>query len=191
MDVLERESEWSEIKGDAIDLGSDLQHSLKNLAILQRQDIKINLVIQKLENNKLVDFYMLEKEILFRHDRYLDMWQEMIPECLTDQLVDCNHSKLGHPGVYKTTLYLRQFYYWKSMNKENYAYEVGSLRFRYGVFFEYHYPFSTGFTPLKLHFDCKPTDQMKSLICYPKLNDLYQDAKITLTRETINRNFEK
>ena len=42
----------------------------------------------------------------------------VIPECLTNQLVDCIHSKLGYPGVYKTTMYLRQFYYCKSMNKE-------------------------------------------------------------------------
>ena len=109
MDVLERKSEGSEIECDAIDLGSHLQQSLKNLVILLRQDIQINLVIQKLENNKLVDFYMLEKEIFFRHDRYSDVWQVMIPECLTNQLVDCIHSKLGHPVVYKTTMYLRQF----------------------------------------------------------------------------------
>ena len=118
VDVLERDLGGSEIESDAIDLRSDLQQSLKNLAILQRQDIQINLVIQKLENNKLVDFYILEKEILFRHDRYSDVWQLVIPECLKNQLVDCIHSKLRHPGVYKTTMYLRQFYYWKIMNKE-------------------------------------------------------------------------
>ena len=73
VDVLERELVGLETESDAIDLGLDLQQSLKNLAVLQRQDIQINLVIQKLENNKLVDFYILEKEILFRHDRYSDV----------------------------------------------------------------------------------------------------------------------
>ena len=51
--------------------------------------------------------------------------------------------------------------------------------------------FSTGFTPLELHFDCKPTDQIKSLICYPKVDDISQDAKIILAREKINKSFEK
>ena len=28
------------------------------------------------------------------------------------------HSKLGHPGVYKTLSYLKKFYYWKTMARE-------------------------------------------------------------------------
>lgn len=30
-------------------------------------------------------------------------------------MIDAIHSKLGHPGVYKTSSYLKQFYYWRRM----------------------------------------------------------------------------
>ena len=51
--------------------------------------------------------------------------------------------------------------------------------------------FSAGFTRLELHFSHKPTDLIKSLICYPKVDHISQDAKIILARERINKNFEK
>lgn len=32
--------------------------------------------------------------------------------------MDCVHSKLGDPGIYKTKMYIKQFYYWKFMGRD-------------------------------------------------------------------------
>lgn len=42
----------------------------------------------------------------------------MIPEVLTRDIINCVHSNLGHPGVYKTAMYIRRFYFWRGMNNE-------------------------------------------------------------------------
>lgn len=65
-----------------------------------------------------MDFYIVENNILFRKDEYLRLWQVVIPVELTRDLILCVHTKLGHPGVHKTTMYLRQFYFWKGMCKQ-------------------------------------------------------------------------
>lgn len=43
----------------------------------------------------------------------------VIPDVLTNDIVNCVHYNLGHVLVFKTTMYIRQFYYWRSMNQHN------------------------------------------------------------------------
>lgn len=67
---------------------------------------------------KKMDLFLLKESILFRRDPDLDVWQVVIPGVLSKNIIDGVHSKLGHPKIYKTRMYIRRFYYWKSMSKE-------------------------------------------------------------------------
>lgn len=119
IDVLLVESQGVELNGcSGLTLTSDLTHDLKNLEALQREDENIRSIIQKVKNKELSRFFVVEEHILFRFDQTLKAWQIVIPEVLTRRIVDCIHTKLGHPGVFKTGAYIRQYYYWKSMNAE-------------------------------------------------------------------------
>lgn len=96
----------------------DLSRSLRNLTNLQREDKNIKVILDQIENNNNFEFFIVKNDILFRHDKILHLWQVEIPVSLTNEIINCVHSKLGHPGVYKTLMYLKQFYYWKKMGPE-------------------------------------------------------------------------
>ena len=98
-------------------MGQDLCESFENLEKLQSLDHHINKIIKRLKEDNSLQMFTFHKNILFRKNKYEDSWQVVIPESITRQLVDCAHSKLSHPGVYKTTMYLRQNYYWKPINR--------------------------------------------------------------------------
>lgn len=51
--------------------------------------------------------------------------------------------------------------------------------------------FSTGFTPIELHFERKVKEQVMNLITFPILKDISHEAKIFLAREKILANYEK
>ena len=118
IDVLCEDSHESGAAINNLDLGKDLCESFESLEKLQSQDHHINKIIKRVKEDNSLQMFTFYKNILFRKNKYEDSWQVVIPEIITRQLIDCVHSKLGHPGVYKTTMYLRQHYYWKSMNRD-------------------------------------------------------------------------
>lgn len=101
-----------------IELGRYLKEQLEHLHIVQNQDISIKGIIDQIKAGKQLDFYVIQEDVLFRRDAILDLWQVVIPTEIATRLIDCVYSKLGHPGVYKTTMYLYQNYYWKKMNRD-------------------------------------------------------------------------
>lgn len=103
---------------EQIILKDEIKQELKNLLTLQNSDPYIKNIIDKIKADQHLDFYTIREGVLFRRDAILDLWQVVIPSELASRLVDCVHSKLGHPGVYKTMMYLRQHYYWQYMNRE-------------------------------------------------------------------------
>lgn len=103
---------------DVIEFEDDFLDSLRNLSHLQNEDSNIKNVLDKINENLYRDIYVVKENIWFRKDPGLNVWQVVIPNTLKYKLIDCIHSKLGHPGVYKTKMYIRQFYYWKSMNRD-------------------------------------------------------------------------
>ncbi|XP_043471737.1 uncharacterized protein LOC122504619 [Leptopilina heterotoma] len=96
----------------------DLENSLKNLADLQHQDEFAMSIFDRIKIGKAEECYLSYNRVLFRMDKFLKLCQVFIPAVLTKRLIDCVHSKLGHPGVYKTLMYLKQFYFWKGMGKQ-------------------------------------------------------------------------
>lgn len=119
IDVIDVEGQTDDLYDCSIvEMHGDLRQSLKNLVNLQRQDNFANGIIVQLDNGRKMDFFILKEDILFRLDPGLNVWQVVIPEILTKNLIDCIHSKLGHPGVFKTNMYIRRFYFWKSMSRQ-------------------------------------------------------------------------
>lgn len=118
IDVLHHESKLFYInKCSGVYFHKGLNDSLNNLATLQRQDSKVNHILTNL-NGALSRYFTLKNDILFRNDESRKTWQVVIPEILTRKIIDCVHSKLGHPGAFKTIAYVRQYYFWRSMGKE-------------------------------------------------------------------------
>lgn len=51
-----------------IEIPRELEESLNNLAVLQRQDHFINFMITRLERGEGIDFFVIKEGILFRSD---------------------------------------------------------------------------------------------------------------------------
>lgn len=100
------------------EISNEVNESLKNLEELQLRDKYIYDIVEKLKANEQTNFYVMRDNVLFRRNEYLGLWQVFIPVEITRDLISCVHTKLGHPRVHKTTMYLRQFYYWKGMCKQ-------------------------------------------------------------------------
>lgn len=120
IDVLELEnvSAGGKYFCNEIEYGRVIRDDLKNLSTLQNSDETILKIINKLRADEIVDFYVMKENVLFRNDAIINLWQVAIPEKLVHRLIDCVHSKLGHPGVYITTMYMRDYYYWKYMKRD-------------------------------------------------------------------------
>lgn len=120
IDVLEIEINSIIVESEisSIDLGDDIRGSLENLAALQKKEPNNQKIFEKLIAGEHVPYYVLEQGILFHRNEWLHLWQVVIPSELTSSLIECVHSKLGHPGVYKTLMYIKRCYYWKGMAQE-------------------------------------------------------------------------
>lgn len=100
--------ECTNYKCNQINYTGELNESLKNFKELQKSDPMSNLIRKKLEGKEFTKNFVIEQGILFRFNEKGGLWQIVIPEILTHRLMDCVHSKLGHPGTYKTSAYLSQ-----------------------------------------------------------------------------------
>lgn len=57
-----------------IDLDKDLRNELKNLSLLQQQDSLIKKIIDDVEINKKIEFFMIHEGVLFRKDNTFKTW---------------------------------------------------------------------------------------------------------------------
>lgn len=101
-----------------IDLKGNLRDSLKNLSKLQRRDSYCQEIYKRIEIDPQLKFYSLEGGVLLEKNLSEGSWQVIIPTEITRQLIDNIHSKLGHPGIFKTIKYIQRFYHCKSMDSE-------------------------------------------------------------------------
>ena len=90
---------------------------LKNLKIEQQKDSNLGKIINSIKNNELSEEFQIYKEILFHKERNSVNWRIVVPENLARELIIVNHEHLGHPRVYKTSEYLKKYYYCKGMLK--------------------------------------------------------------------------
>ena len=100
-----------------------LKTIMKNLKHKQIQDNNISKIIQSLDNNNnnnnsQAQFYQVYQNILFQRGKDNENWCIVVPYSIKNELVIATHEKLGHPGVYKTLLYLSRYYYWRNMKQD-------------------------------------------------------------------------
>ena len=93
----------------------DLARSFKSLGVLQKEDAKVKVIMDKCNSSAEVSNFQIYKHILFHQEKNSAEWRIVIPVKLQESLIDAVHVKLGHPGVYKTIGHLKKFYYWKGM----------------------------------------------------------------------------
>ena len=92
---------------------------IKDIKESQIRDENCKEIVQKIsENGGNEDTYQIYREILFHRENKSANWRIIIPIIMKDKIIEQNHNKFGHPGVYKTLAHLKKFYYWKSMNKD-------------------------------------------------------------------------
>lgn len=100
-------------------MDKDLKDQFKKLVELQQNDEIIMKQKEQLVNNDDGNLYFqIYNDILFHQDQTTKLWQIVVPICLKESLVKFVHSKLGHPGQYKTLQYLKTNYYWKGMARD-------------------------------------------------------------------------
>ena len=97
---------------------NSLKTILKNIKNQQNKDPNLRDIISAIKNNENVENYVSFENIVFHKERENSNWRIAIPEELTQELIIVTHGKIGHPGVYKTLEYLKQFFYWKDMSRQ-------------------------------------------------------------------------
>ena len=53
------------------------------------------------------------KDILFQKEGSNMNWRIAILKHVTTELIRGTHERIGHVGVYKSTEYLKRYYYWR------------------------------------------------------------------------------
>ena len=94
---------------------ASLKNIMGNLSQNQKRDDKIKNICDNVNN---LQDYQIYNDVLFHCEKEKSNWRIVIPDNLTQKLIDFTHAKLGHPGVFKTVNYLKKFYYWKKMQTQ-------------------------------------------------------------------------
>lgn len=98
---------------------ASLKKMMKNISDEQKRDTAcINFFKQLSNKNKDFDHLQIYNDVLFIKEQKSEIWRIVIPKSLKDNIINLTHTKLGHPGVYKTTTYLKRYYYWRTMIKD-------------------------------------------------------------------------
>lgn len=90
----------------------------KKIADLQKNDIKIAPLLEKMNNDGTNNFLQIYENVLFQRNRKNNNWRIVIPTNLQKRLINAIHQKLGHVGVFKTNEYLKKFFTWRGMNRD-------------------------------------------------------------------------
>ena len=84
----------------------------------QKSDAEINKYIECLARGEKVECFQIYNGVLFHQNKKGENWAIMVPKELTKELIEKVHEKLGHPGAFKTTKYLQQYYFWAKMRRQ-------------------------------------------------------------------------
>ena len=89
-------------------------------------DEKVKNIFEEIAKGNKIENFQIYKNVLFQKDKNSENWRIVIPKDLTKNLINDTRSKLAHPGVFKTLMYMRQYYYWKNMRVDVYNVCPGS-----------------------------------------------------------------
>ena len=97
---------------------ASLKRILKNIHNMQQKMY----IVKTLRNNYSVIIRMKViikfTKTLFHRENNTQNWRIIIPIEIKTTIIEINHDKLGHPGVYKMLQHLKKFYFWKCMHKD-------------------------------------------------------------------------
>lgn len=102
----------------------DYRKELKGLPVLQREDERIKEIFNKMKDGSLDKYYTVYEDILFRRGNARGNWQIVVPKKLCEKIIESEHHRIGHAGVYKTLKHIQNFYFWHSMAVEIKKYVV-------------------------------------------------------------------
>lgn len=97
---------------------ADFVQSVKTLSEGQRDDPRLKCSFDAYNEKGKDSRFVVYKDILFHREGKDKNWRIVIPAKMQPLVIDAIHNKLGHPGVYKTNAYLKQFYYWRGMSAQ-------------------------------------------------------------------------
>lgn len=94
-----------------------LKKILKNLEKLQLEDEYCSKIMKNIKT-RIANGFEIYEHVLFHSEKRNENYRIVMPMSITNKLVAYVHSKLGHPGVFKTFTYVKRFYYWKTMHRQ-------------------------------------------------------------------------
>lgn len=95
-----------------------LRPQLRKIKSLQIADPEIQKIRVTLQKGGICKNFKLHNEVLFQKMDSQIYWRLVIPYNLGKKLIKTVHEELAHIGIYKTTKYFEQLYFWKGMNKD-------------------------------------------------------------------------
>jgi hypothetical protein len=96
-----------------------LKESMTNL---QKEDAKLNAIIQNLKEGKTIPTFVLQDGLLYKSSTVRDRLRIVIPESAIESVFKMCHNDMGggHLGFKKTWPKVRDRFYWKTMYRDTY-----------------------------------------------------------------------
>lgn len=94
------------------------EREFANFRASQARDEGLRGLLERCASRDAPSSFLLHHGVLFCRDSNRKRWSVVVPRDLVPLLIESVHERLGHPGVYKTTEYLRIFYYWKGLRRD-------------------------------------------------------------------------
>lgn len=95
-----------------------ISKEIRGIAEMQKADTCTEKIRERIIQNKKLENFILYENVLFQKAKKQKGWRIVIPKKFAQTLIRTIHVEYGHIGIYKTSKYLHQFYYWKRMNKD-------------------------------------------------------------------------
>lgn len=99
-----------------LQFSNDFRRLLTDMELYQSQDSKLQQIKRELSSNeKLKGTFVIHRGLLYKRGSHEDQFFLCIPSKLINEFIDAYHSSLGHFGVYKVWLALRDEVWWTNM----------------------------------------------------------------------------
>lgn len=111
IDIIEDGHEGLEINDIAIKVSKDCINNIKQLGRLQREDDKINKIIETLSksnNSRYKDKYKYHKNVLYRNEK--GKWKLYVPQLIKGQIITEFHNAYGHGGIQRTIKMFKEYF---------------------------------------------------------------------------------
>jgi len=106
----------------AIDLNIDksVKRELKNLAILQNTDLRLQAIKGGLSTHSIKGTkYLVNNDVLYcKGDNEDQIWKAVLPECLEEKVMTFVHASLGHLGSNKCYVEIKDTFHFRNLGRK-------------------------------------------------------------------------